>query len=236
MGVKTKTSFSSTNQPKRRRGKGARGKLIEALKEKNMTETGFWSEVLDNALQGCTTSLSLFASRLTPSLKPESPPIELDESVGNEWLDLNTTSKITFLIHLTLIGKISVDAGLTLVKMLETETMAMQSDVIEQRVNSGLAVIEQMSLSEIKSVREGQEWIAEVKANTSEELERLKALINRTDTDSSNVSGDDALATDEQGDDSEPLTSVSIRDVVKGNESNTNTDDKPTTGDPIDDE
>ena len=129
MGVKTKTSFSSTNQPKRRRGKSKRNELLEAMKKRGTTEIDFWENVLELADNGEMAAIGMIANRLAPPLKAESAPIP-EGVIDDEWIQLSFSSKAAYITHLVASGQLSVDCGSVLTRMLD-DTARAEADRME---------------------------------------------------------------------------------------------------------
>lgn len=72
----TKTSFTKTNQPTTRkpRGKSERTKILEAMKRRGKTETGFYNELVDRAFNADDSfTFKEVLTRLSPIPKAVAP-------------------------------------------------------------------------------------------------------------------------------------------------------------------
>lgn len=124
-------SFSSTNQPKRRRGKSSKTYLLEAMKSQGLTPVGIWKHTLDLAIkEGDSNALNLIVNRLFPALKPTSELMP-EGLVPDGWLELSRTSKLNYLIMLVMEGQMPLDACIGLAKVMESAAVTETTDQLE---------------------------------------------------------------------------------------------------------
>lgn len=108
------TKFSSTNQPKKGRGKSPRTKWLEALKSHGKTEEEFYQLVIKEALDSKSPmAISEVLKRISPIPKQVAPTIEfeLDNTApphkkAEQILDAISTGQIPPDIGATLISSI----------------------------------------------------------------------------------------------------------------------------------
>jgi len=77
--AKSSTSFTSEGQPKKRRGKSERTKILEALERLGKTETDFYDELMSRAVNTDDTFMfKEVLSRISPVPKAVAPIFKFD--------------------------------------------------------------------------------------------------------------------------------------------------------------
>lgn len=214
--AKSKTTFSSEYQPTKRRGKSKRNQMLNVLKKRGMSEDELWDEVLSMGMDGDTGCMSAFLNRLAPVNKAVLP--KLDIQVDEKFFSLSRVGKLDFLTWASLKGLITPDSAAVVAGMITSSSAVVRDEVISMRINS---------VAELQSVDEDGNFPA------SKEYELLQQLADDSRRDSKLLAelaqGSDGStpATDEQSDDE--LISVSLSDLVKTQNNNTDTEtEEPT--------
>ena len=192
--------FSSDRQPAKRRGPGKASKtqLLKAFKESNIDPTEYWKKLIAEAMADpSSTASSLVAQRLMPALKPQTQELEpglIDES----WLELSHTSRLTYIIYLTLNGNLSPDHAVMLSKML-ADGAQLELDIGE--LISDAAIAEQTGdKSKMELYNDMYKLEAKIRQQALNDTEKLKTMLqtegaeagtsnNNNDTDDTETGG-----------------------------------------------
>ena len=221
--------FSSDRQPAKRRGpsRNSKAQLLKAFKKSGIDPTEYWEQLIKTAMADpSSTASSLVAQRLMPPPKSMMPEIQPD-LIDERWMELSNSSKLAFIIYLTVSGQISPDQSSAMSRLL-TESAQLQVDKLDQYHDVQLAKSE--GSRDKQKLYEKLDRLEEtIRQRTIDDVQALKSLILAED-ESGDASGTDAPTTaDDQDDSSEPLVSVSLKDVVKSSENNTNNTNEETT-------
>lgn len=204
-------SFSSTNQPSKRRGKSKRNQLLNVLEQRGWTEGELWDSVLDMAMDGDSAALNAFLNRLSPVSRPTLPKlnVELDE----RFFELSHAAKLDFLVWLSLRGLISSDVASTIAGMISNTSTVTSDEITRMRVNS----LREFQGSDDDGFPASEEYrlLQQLRDDNKRDSELLASMV-RDSGDNAHIVSDDQDATSE-------LTSVSLHDVVQAQENaNTN--------------
>jgi len=122
--------FDSKNQPKNRRGKTERTKILEALKREGVTEEGFYDELVRRAMNPEDSfALREVLARFSPLKKAVLPDIEFK-------LDKNGTpaEKVGQILHAISEGKIPPDVGTTIIHAVKNAVDVEASTELKERI------------------------------------------------------------------------------------------------------
>lgn len=117
MGVKTKTSFSESNQPKEKkpRGKSQRTKILEAMERKGETEDGFYDLLIEKAFNPEDNfTFKELLSRLAPLAKAVAPLFKFDLPE-----DAKPHEKADYVLKAIANGEIPSDVGNTCIQAIK---------------------------------------------------------------------------------------------------------------------
>lgn len=127
-----KTTFTKDNQPKNRRGKSEKTKLLEALKRHHLDESEFYYKFLERALNvndpSSSTLLKEVFARMYPASRPTLPTVKFE-------LPPNATpsERVVFIEKAIANGDIPADIGKMMVDIIKTGIdVANASDLIER--------------------------------------------------------------------------------------------------------
>lgn len=228
--MKNQTSFSSTHQPTKRRGRSKRNQLLEAMRAEGITEKEFWQDVLRQARAGEMSAMSLVASRLQPAYRPETRPIEPGLIDGAGWAELSHSSKVAMVAYLMAMGQISAENGAALTKALN-DGSALTADYYDTLINVREAedVGDRAKLSTQKHLYELSTKFTE---DIKKDLARLQRAIEVQDNGDIHIADDQSDDSSEpEQDNSEPLVATSLHDVVQAQNSTDTTSTNDNTGD-----
>lgn len=136
------TKFSSTNQPKKGRGRSERTKFIEAMKRRGQTEEEFYDLVLEKAMdEDSPIAISEVLRRISPVPKAVAPSIEFS-------LDKSATphEKASQILDAISTGEVPPDIGVMLIQSIkafvdieEFTELKKRIEKLEEVLNAGLA-------------------------------------------------------------------------------------------------
>lgn len=135
------TQFSKTNQPKARRGKDVRTKMLDAIKKvTGKNEAAFYQEIADRAMkQGDVMLMKELMMRVAPVAKPVAPDVHFDFPE-----DGSPVAQVDAIMKAVSTGKVPADVGQMLVNMirakldvLEISELAGRLDAIEKMLAEG---------------------------------------------------------------------------------------------------
>ena len=112
--------FSSTRQPKKRRGasKTSKTQLLQAFKKSNIDPIDYWQKLIAAAMgDPSSTASSIVAQRLMPAPKSMMPEVE-PGLIDERWLELNQTSRLNYITYLAASGRMSPDQATALGRLL----------------------------------------------------------------------------------------------------------------------
>lgn len=177
--------FSSERQPKNRRGRGKskRNQLLAAMENRGMTEESFWDNVLTLADEGEMSAVALVANRLFPAIKPSAELIP-EGLLPGDWLELSRTSRLNYLIMLTVAGRVPVDTCVSLAKIMESASVVENVDQLDMILDGRLAVGtgDRKGIDRLKFAQDLSEKIAETIRSDRQRLEGLLTENEMTDT------------------------------------------------------
>ena len=174
------TSFSSERQPKSKRGKSKRTKMLDVLKARGLSENELWDEVLTLGLAGDATALNAFLNRLQPTLKPESQRIDTGV-IDEKWLELSHTSRQAYLSYLVAVGELSLEQGLGLASILSGEAAFEADQLMTMHEARGYA--DNCDKAEQKSLQRRYELHNQMHDDNIRDINQLKELLKAGDTD-----------------------------------------------------
>ncbi|CAM2143766.1 DUF5681 domain-containing protein [Pararobbsia alpina] len=135
------TQFSKTNQPKARRGKDVRTKMLEAIKKATgNNESAFYQEIAKRAVNECDVVLMKeLMLRVAPVAKPVAPDVQFDFPENG-----SPVEQVDAIMKAVSTGKVPADVGQMLVNMirakldvLEISELATRLEAIEKMLAEG---------------------------------------------------------------------------------------------------
>ena len=165
-------SFSSTNQPKNRRGSSSKTKMLKAFKMESYSETEFWQHVIKSARNGEQACITILANRLVPPLKAAQQPISalpLPDDIAH----YSRTAIASLLVQLAMEGKMSIEDSLQLINGLKNINDIQSSEIESHRLDEVCKILGIDEESKGSAVQ-----IAAVKSEVVAEIDRLKAFEN----------------------------------------------------------
>ena len=169
-------SFTSGNQPKRRRGKASKTFLMEALKAKGFTPTDIWKHTIDLAItEGDSNALNLIVNRMFPALKPTTETLP-EGLLPSGWLDLSRASKLNYLAMLVISGQISVDVCVSIAKILESASVVECADQLDLALD-GQVILGDGDKKGIDKLKFAQDLNDRIAETVHSDRQRLKSLL-----------------------------------------------------------
>ena len=169
-------SFSSTNQPKKKRGKLNKTHLLEAMESQGLTQVDIWKHTLNLALkEDDSAALSLIVNRLFPAIKPSAELIP-EGLLPDDWFDLSRSSRLNYLIMLTVAGRVPVDTCVSLAKVLESAAAVENVDQLDMILDGQVVVGtgDRKSMDRLEFAQNLNERITET---IHSDRQRLKGLL-----------------------------------------------------------
>ncbi|CAG4887915.1 hypothetical protein [Paraburkholderia saeva] len=125
------TQFSKTNQPRSRRGKDTRTKILEAIKkETKLNEQAFYQEITKRAItQGDVVLMKELMMRVAPVAKPVAPDVRFDFPE-----DGNPVEQVDAIMKAVSTGKVPADVGQMLVNMIRAKLDVLEISELADRL------------------------------------------------------------------------------------------------------
>lgn len=125
------TKFSKDNQPKNRRGKSERTKLLEAFRKEGKTEEGFYQKMVELAFSSEDNfARSEVFKRLYPIAKPTLPLCEFEFNPKG-----TPTEKATDILNAISNRDIPADVGLSLISAMASVLKIEEVTEIKDRLD-----------------------------------------------------------------------------------------------------
>lgn len=129
---KNQTSFSSTNQPKNRKGKTERTKILEALKRAAKTEDEFYDLLVDKAFnKDDINGFSEMLKRISPVPKQVAPEVEFEFPQNAK-----PHEQASAVMHAISSGQIPADIGATFIHAIKNSVEIEESTELKDRISA----------------------------------------------------------------------------------------------------
>ncbi len=125
------TQFSKTNQPKSRRGKDVRTKMLEAIKKvTGKNEGAFYQEIATRAVnQGDVVLMKELMMRVAPVARPVTPEVHFDFPETGSPVD-----QVDAIMKAVSLGKVPADVGQMLVNMIRAKLDVLEISELADRL------------------------------------------------------------------------------------------------------